>query len=94
MPSHNNGAGDITIRVKGVNGAETITTKLKGVSARNYSKGNTEVTVTDVNITTTDTDVSSFANGVEGVSILGHFGGEPDGRRTPGITSVTPSSPD
>ena len=88
------GAGDITIRVKGVDGADTITTggsEARGVSARNYSKGNTEVTVTDVNITTTTTTEeggNDSAYGVEGQSSFGFSNSDPDGPNNVNINVI------
>ena len=86
--SHSKGTGDVTIRVKGVDGAKTITTGSRGVSAENYSKGNTEVTVTDVNIMTTDTGDNSSAYGVEGVSSLASFSSDPGGPNNVNINVI------
>ena len=71
---HGQSTGNIIIKATGLSGANTINTSgqsSRGIRALNYSKGSTDITATDVNITTTATGGNvSGARGIEGVQSL------------------------
>lgn len=54
--ANHQGAGDVTINVKGVSGSNTLSTSgtaSTGIEGHAYGKGSVDITVTDVDITTT-----------------------------------------
>ncbi len=79
---HGQSTGNIIIKATGLSGgANTINTSgqsSRGIRALNYSKGSTDITATDVNITTTATGGNvSGARGIEGVQSLAFLNSGP-----------------
>ena len=69
---YHKGTGDVTLKVKGVSGADTITTNggstSYAINGRNYGLGGLDITVSDVNITTTGSDMNIQGRTPRGVS--------------------------
>ena len=78
---HGQSTGNIIIKATGISGASTINTSgqsSRGIRALNHSKGSTDITATDVNITTTATGGNvSGARGIDGEQSLAFLNSGP-----------------